>query len=90
MATHTHTHTAKLLHTAILAQVPQEEKTFLKFSEWGGEGGGSRGEEGLTLVNRSLLYLQWSIPCSVYLIACIQIISHSHLATRNVSFLRPR
>lgn len=40
---HTHTHLQKLLscllHIAILDQVPQEEGTFLTFSEWGKVGG---------------------------------------------------
>lgn len=85
-----HTHTRSSLHIAIPVQVPQEEGTFFTFSERGGEGGDSRGEEGLTFVNRSLLYLPCSISCSVYLITCIQIVSHSRLATRNctVSFLK--
>ncbi len=66
--THTHTHTPKplrTLHIAISVQVPQEVRTFLTFLEWEGEGGGSRGEEGLTSVNRSLFYLQPISPSSL-------------------------
>lgn len=67
-STNTHQNPSCSLHIAILTQVPQEEGTFLTFSKRGGEGGDSRGEEGLTLVSSSFVYL----PDSVYQIICIQ------------------
>lgn len=71
----------KPLHIAIFAQVPQEEKTFLAFSEWGGEGEDGSGEEGVNLGEQEpslspVLHLMLCLPDCLYPDSLTQSFSH--------------